>query len=292
MLRKFWLLLIVIGFTFWALPGRAQNLFVDGDFSVNPGTGTALPADPSTITNQGSGSYQYDSNTGVVTGVGGTGGWTFVSGSFYSGTTQEGSGIYLDNTAANPNSWVPAASAGNTNGYVVQLDTVNTPGSWTAGNGIQQSLATVSGQTYQISFSINTEAGDGKEGTSAIDLMITNGTIVNNGGAASTVLTTSATNLNAKSYGDVTGYQYTVTTTGTGGSSTTWQTYTMTFTADSTSSEVSFADDPLSDNSNISLELISAVAVPEPREYALVMLLVVAALILPRMVRRYRLGVA
>ena len=291
---RFLLLILASGLVI--LPGRA-DLLIDGDFSTSPGSGSPAPS-----TAEGAGTYQYVvSPTGgggagtTSTNIGGTGGWTATDGS--------GAGlsaVNLEDTLTSTGlSWVPTASAANTNGYVIQLDTVahtadaGNPATtgFTTGDAISQTVTVTAGQLYSLTFSINTEAGAAKAATAYADVMITNATIVSPGGNSGTVLTSNATNLNALTYGDVTGLQYTVTTTaaGGGGTATTWDTYTLTFTANSTgSSELTFADDTLDNvaNSNIALEDIDLVAaVPEPREGALLVLLGLGVLVIVRKLR-------
>lgn len=292
---------LLLGILVWGLvmlPSRA-NLLVDGDFSTLPGSGSPAPS-----TAQGTDTYQYvlSPNLGggagsTATNVGGAGGWTFTDGS--------GAGLSAvnlkDTLTATGMTWVPDASASNTNGYVIQLDTVahgydaGNPATtgYKTGDAITQNVSVTAGQLYSLTFSINTEAGASKAATAYADVMITNATIVSPGGNSGTVLTSNANNLNALTYGNVTGYQYGVTTTagGGGGTATSWVTYTLTFTADSTGiSQLTLADDTLNNitNSNIAIENVNFLAVvPEPREWSLLILFGLGFLVLVRKVRAH-----
>jgi hypothetical protein len=292
--------LFALCFLALALPGRAQ-LLIDGDFSVNPGSGTIVPADSTPAINSlGGGTYQYDTTKGETTGVGGTGGWTFESGGTASGTTQANSAIYVVATAGSPReaNWVPNASAASPTGYVAQLDTISTVASWSTGNAIYQTVTVTVGQTYALSFYVNTETGGGKSNDSAADVIVTNATILSTGGASDTVLTSGTTqtggvaDLNAQKYGGVTGYQYSVNTSAlaNGSTSATWVGYTMTFTATGTTTQIAFADDPISANSNIALEEISLTTVPEPRAWGLILLVGVGLLVASRRLRAHLPG--
>lgn len=117
--------------------------------------------------------------------------------------------------------------------------------------------------------------------------MITNATITNPGGASNVILTSDLANLNAATYGNITGYQYQVDTSAlpNGGDATTWQTYTIDFTATSSSILLTLADDPISTNSNISIASISLATVPEPKDWAVLMFLGVGLLVAVRKAR-------
>jgi hypothetical protein len=273
------------------LPARA-NLFIDGDFSTLPGSGSTAPTQYSGNAD----TYQYLAEptgggpTGSVTNVGGTGGWTF-----YNASGAGFSAVNLEptlTTTAMP--WIPVANTtANPNGYVVQLDTIahsadaHTPPTFKTGNAISQVVSVTVGQLYSLTFSINTENGTGKAGTSYADVMITNATIGSTTGSSGTITTGNANNKNALTYGNVTGYQYSVTTTGAGGTASNWATYTLTFTATSTTAQVTFADDTLDceSNSNIALEGLNLVVVPEPRQWALMVLMGVGILVFFRKLR-------
>jgi len=283
---------ILTGFiALWTVHAQAQNLLIDAGFNVNPGSGTA-----GTVTEQGtSGSYQYvvttggvTANGGLSTNVGGAGGWSFQNGGALAGSTpQNNSAIYVVYSPTSPDGWVPPAGASNTTGYVVQLDTISTLASWKTGNAIYQTVNVTSGQAYQLSFEVNTESGAGKSNLSAADVMLTNANITNTGGSEATILTTNPTNLNALSYGDVTGYQYTANTTSqaNGATAATWTTYNVDFTATSSTVQLNFADDPISTNSNIAVEDLSITAVPESRAWTWMVILGVGALIFGRKMR-------
>jgi len=267
------------------LPLRA-NLLTDGDFSTLPGSGTGTA-----VTTLADGNFKYVPAGGTTSNVGGTGGWTFQN-----ITDAPNSAIYIiDTQKAYSENWIPPAAAANTNGYTVQLDTISTSQTWTTGNAIYQTVAVTSGDAYALTFSINTESGNGKGQISDGDVMVTNATITNSTGSSGTILTGSSTNHNALNYGDVTGYQYAVNTSGapnTGGTALTWATYTLDFTATSNSIQIALADDPTStgnSNSNISLENINLVAVPEPREWSLLVLLAIGGLVaVQKVTNRFR----
>lgn len=270
------------------LSRQAQaNLLVDGDFSSLPATSVSndpYPGGSATPSIQSNGttktSFAYVQGSGTVTGIGGAGGWTA-----YNGTSAANSAVYFENTVGNTSqTWIPGADlTANPNGYVVQLDTISTPQAWTTGNALAQTVTVTAGQDYALTFSINTESGGGKANTSGADIMITNAGSFKAPTATTTISSAgTASNSNAHTYGGVTGYQYTVTTTGNGATATSWDTYTIDFTATSNSTTIYLADDPISANSNISLEAVSLVTVPEPRREALLLLLGVAGLVTAR----------
>lgn len=155
------------------------------------------------------------------------------------GTGGSGPGIYM--ASAGAAGWIPNPEHGN---FALQLDSTNT-GTFTTGNSINQSVTLAANTTYWLTFSINTEIGAGKGGTSGIDVTITNPSAVK----------------------IVNAVQFTVTSGAAGSSptaTTPWATYQIQFkTTTAGSYNFKFQDDVLSGNSNISLDNVDLETVPE-----------------------------
>lgn len=181
-----------------------------------------------------------------VAGTSNLTGWTATAGN------GSNPGVYY---AANGGAgWIPDAQSGS---YCVQLDSTSTSASWTAGSSISQTFNISQAGTYQLSFWINTEVGTGKGGTSAVDVTLSNSGLLGLGILQNTVLN---------------GVKYTVTNSAdvTRGDAL-WQNYTVNFTVNSnqlSNYKLTFADDPSSGNSNVSVDNVSVELVPEFSHWA------------------------
>lgn len=115
------------------------DLLIDGDFSAEPPGGAPAPTGST-------GNWTYVHGSGTSTGIGGA--WTFINGS-----SAGNSAVYLvDKNTNTAQDWIPNAAASNTNGYVVQLDTISAAGPWTTGNAAQQTVSVTAGQDYHSPF--------------------------------------------------------------------------------------------------------------------------------------------
>jgi hypothetical protein len=213
MLRWFWGSI----FFFIILLSARANLLVNGDFEV-------------TSPQVAVGSY-----VNVAPGQSTTlTGWTTAL-----STGGSGPGIYV--ASAGSASWIPNPQHGN---FCLQLDSTNT-GTFTTGCSVTQSVTLAANTTYYLTFSINTEVGTGKGGTSGIDVTITN----------------------PSSFNIVNAVQYTVTSGAAGSNpaaTTPWATYQIAFkTSTAGSYSIKFQDDVISQNSNISLDNVDLETVPE-----------------------------
>lgn len=219
-------ILTVIGALLFFLGGAARaNLLVNGDFE------------------QTSAQVAVGNSVNVAPGSGTTlTGWTTAT-----GTGGSNPGIYV--ASAGSAGWIPNPQHGN---FALQLDSTDS-GTFTTGNSISQTVALAANTTYWLTFSINTEVGSGKGGTSGIDVTITNPGNVN----------------------IVNGVRYT-TTSGAAGSSpaanTPWTTYQIQFkTTTAGNYTFRFRDDVISANSNVSLDNVDLETVPEVSHWLLFM---------------------
>ena len=155
------------------------------------------------------------------------------------GTGGSGPGIYM--ASAGSTGWIPNPQHGK---FALQLDSTNT-GTFTTGNSISQSVTLAANSFYTLAFSINTEVGAGKGGTSGADVTITNPAAVN----------------------IVNAQQFTVTSGAAGSNpaaTTPWATYQISFqTTTAGSYTFKFQDDVISANSNIAIDNIDLEPVPE-----------------------------
>lgn len=149
-------------------------------------------------------------------------------------TTAVGNGSNANVYYAHANStasWIPNPSEGS---YCVQLD--STSGSaYTVGSSISQAVNLVAGQTYQLTFDINTEVGAGKGGTANLALNISGSGYNSNGNLLFT-----ATNPADVSRANAQWTSETFTFTATGSGATTFK----------------FADAPSSCNNNVALDCV------------------------------------
>lgn len=154
-------------------------------------------------------------------------------------TGGSGPGIYV--ASAGSTGWIPNPEHGN---FCVQLDSTNS-GTFTTGASISQTVTLAANTTYWLTFYINTEVGSGKGGTSGIDVTITNPSSVN----------------------IVNGVQYTATSGAAGSSpaaTTPWTEYQIQFKSSTAGNYTfKFQDDPISQNSNISIDNVDLETVPE-----------------------------
>ncbi|MDR3406324.1 MAG: hypothetical protein P4L99_27820 [Chthoniobacter sp.] len=193
------------------------NLLTNGDFELSSpqvavgSDANVAPGQPTTLT-----------------------GWTTAL-----GTGGSGPGIYM--ASAGSAGWIPNPQHGN---FALQLDSTNT-GTFTTGNSINQSVTLAANTTYWLTFSINTEIGAGKGGTSGIDVTITNPSAVK----------------------IVNAVEFTVTSGAAGSSpaaTTPWATYQIQFkTSTAGSYNFKFQDALISGNSNISIDNVGLDTVPE-----------------------------
>ena len=175
-------------------------------------------------------------------------------------------GVYHSQTASGAG-WIPNPESGN---YCVQLDSTSTAGAWTAGSSVATTFNATAGTVYSLSFWICTEVAGGKGGTSGIDLNITNGA---NTYYSTVSGSTPFTNTNPVDVARA---------------AAVWSQYTITFSAtQSGTTTITFADDPISANSNISIDNVDlqVAPVPEFSNWAAVVLLGAMGLMLVRKIR-------
>ena len=175
-------------------------------------------------------------------------------------------GVYHSSTGSSA-SWIPNPESGN---YCIQLDSTSTAGPWTTGSSVSTTYNVSAGTVYSLSFWICTEVSTGKGGTSGIDVNITNGA---NTYYSTVSGSTPFTNTNPA---DVTR------------GAATWSQYTINFTASQYGvTTFTFADDPLSANSNISIDNVDLeiATVPEPSQWASAVLIGASIL---AVVRKFR----
>ncbi|HEX4085453.1 MAG TPA: hypothetical protein VHY22_11115 [Chthoniobacteraceae bacterium] len=217
------------------VPLRA-NLVTNGNFESGPVT-TGYSA----LTGGDAG------DTGSFTG------WTAVAGN------GNGPNVYY-NTATNGASWIPTPIAGTND---VQLDSTDDGNAYTQGSKIYTTngITLNPGGYYSLTFSIATEVGAGKGGTSYADVTLFT---THNGTYNSTV----RTSIIDGTYSTVNGAEGSTSTTS-------WTTYTINFQylpANGSSNNVAFLqfqDDVNSGNSNISIDNVSLEVVPEYTHWAM-----------------------
>jgi len=196
-------------------------------------------------------------DVGVTAGTAGSSstsipGWTAIAGNGASPN------VYY-NQAGSGASWIPTPIEGT---HDVQLDSTSSASSFTAGSLIYTTtpITLNPGGYYSLTFSIATEVGAGKGGTSYADVGLfttNNGTV---GGTMETV--------------EVSGTYSTVNGAAGSTSTTSWTTYTINFhyipVGGSTNNLafLGFEDDPKSGNSNISIDNVSLNVVPEYTHWA------------------------
>jgi hypothetical protein len=233
-LRAFFILaFIAVGVLGEGTPAQA-NLLVNGDFE-DPGTSVTTNYQPFT------GGNNTTNNTTIP-------GW------YLRPNTSNGSSptiFYTQSTPSDPTSasWIPNAQSGE---FLMQLDSTNSDASWTQGSSLYQIFTATAGTFYELSFWINTEVGSGKGGTSAIILNV---------GTLSGDATTGAIGT-----GYISDETFTVTNpANVARANAVWQQHTIYFTATASGDTVlRFADSPTSSNSNISIDNVVLVVVPEP----------------------------
>jgi len=212
----------------WVMTSSA-NILVNGNFE-DPGI--ALTTDYV--------AYSTDNDTAIP-------GW------YLRPTTSDGPNFAIYYTQSTPGdrttaSWIPNAQNG---AFLMQLDSTQSTG-FTVGCSLYQVISLVSGTEYELSFWINTEVGAGKGGTSASLLNV--GTL------------TGAANIGAIGTSYISNQTFTVTNpANVTPAAAVWQQHSIRFTATTGGDTViRFADSPTSSNSNVSLDNVSLVVVPEP----------------------------
>jgi hypothetical protein len=237
------------------LTGARANLVTNGNFESGPVT-TGYSA----LTAGGSGA------TGSFTG------WTAVAGN------GDGPNVYY-NTPTNGAPWVPTPIAGTND---VQLDSTDDNTSFTTGSKIYTTngITLNPGGYYALTFSIATEVGAGKGGTSYADVSL----FTTHGGTYNSAVRTS---IISGTYSAVNGAAGSTSTTS-------WTTYTIDFhyiPANGSNNNVAFLqfqDDVNSNDSNISVDNVDLEVVPEFTHWALFGLFGLACTVLE--IRRRKLA--
>ena len=212
----------------WAMTSSA-NLLVNGDFE-NPGTAVTTDYE----------GYTADNDSAIP-------GW------YLRPTTSDGVSPTIFYTQSTPGdrtsaTWIPNAQNG---AFLMQLDSTNsTP--FTVGSSLYQVISLVSSTEYELSFWINTEVGGGKGGTSGSLLNV--GTLTGNA------------NIGAIGTSYISNQTFLVTNpNNVSATDAVWQQHSIRFTATTTGDTViRFADSTTSSNSNVSLDNVVLVVVPEP----------------------------